>query len=302
MPRATCDVRRALVASGVSRKLPAVAALCVAAALIAGCSDSPSGPDPVPPPPPVQTPNTPPVIDSVTVSEPRIEADQEITVNATVRDAETAVEQLIFAWSADAGSFSGTGPSVKWRAPKEAQTPANYTLRLTVTENYGAQTSTGAQFQHIVNGTSPQVRVHDSPKEIGDMALRFLRYFADSSVSADTALQEFSSSCAGTQAERNDIQDNRRKFEILSSKLNPILARVKSPWARGEATVRCEFTSRRKVCDPTDPPGCRVGAVESVTGNCNLNTVYEQQRWLLCDSTFDGALLASMRGFFGRER
>lgn len=270
--------------------------------VFAGCSDPPSSPGPVPPPPPVQTPNNPPVIDAITVSESRIEADQEITVTATVRDAETAVDQLTFAWSADAGSFSGSGPSVKWRAPKERQTPLNYTLRLTVTENYGAQTSTGAQSQHIVNGTSPQVRVHDSLKEIGDMALRFLRSFADSAVSADTAIQEFSDSCAGKQAEKEDIQDNRRDFDILSSQLNLSTARVRSAWSRGEATVRCAFTSRRKYCGPDAPRGCRVGAIESVAGNCNLNTVYEQQRWLLCDSTFDGTLLSSMRGFFGRER
>ena len=32
-------------------------------------------------------------------------------------DAETPVSDLTFEWTADAGTFTGTGSSVKWKAP-----------------------------------------------------------------------------------------------------------------------------------------------------------------------------------------
>ena len=301
VPRATCEVRRATC--GVPRAACDVlrATCLVTVVLAAACGDSPSGPGPIVNPPPPPTPNAPPVIDTVTVSASRVEADTEVTVTAAVRDAETPLEQLAYEWKADAGTFTGTGASVRWRAPKGTQTPATYLLTLTVTETYGSPTSAGVRPQHSVTASSPEVRVHDSPREIGDMALRFLRLFANSSVSPDTALQEFSDSCSGKRAEKADLEDNRRDFDILSSSLNLTNARVSIPWARGDATVRCAFSSRRKFCPADAPPNCRVGTIESVEGNCNLTTVYEQQRWLLCDSTFQGQLLPSMRGFFGRS-
>ena len=271
----------------------------VVMAMTAACGDSPVKPGPIVPPPPA---NNPPTVESITLSSTRIEADTDISVAATVRDTETPVEQLAYAWSADAGTFSGTGAAVRWRAPKEAATPAEYTLRLAVTETYGSTSSTGTRPQHVINATSAAVRVHDSPKEIGEMALRFLRLFASSTVGSDLALQEFSDSCSGKRAEKSDIDDNRRDFTILSSSLTLSSARVTSPWSRGDARVRCSFSSRRVNCPAGSPSTCRVGATESVAGDCNLTAVYEQQRWLLCDSTFSGTLLPATYGFFGRPR
>ena len=43
------------------------------------------------------------------------EVDNEITLSASVKDDETPVDQLSFAWKADAGSITGDGASVKWR-------------------------------------------------------------------------------------------------------------------------------------------------------------------------------------------
>ena len=291
--RAGCDLRRAWRwGNGV--------AVGAALALVAGaCGDSPTKPDPPPPPPPVV--NTAPVIDSVTVSATRVEADTDVTVTAAVRDVETPIDQLAFSWAADAGTFTGTGATVRWRVPKGNATPADQVLRLTVTETYGPVSSTGTRSTHAVNATSPAVRVHDSTREIGDMALRFLKLFATSTVGSDIALQEFSDSCNGKRAEKSDIDDNRRDFTILSSTLNLTSARVTTVWARGDATVRCGFSSRRQFCPPGSPASCRVGAIESVEGNCNLSAVYEQQRWLLCDSTFQGSTVSSY-GFFGRNR
>jgi hypothetical protein len=281
------DQRRADV-----RRWPAVLLLLFATA----CGGSPLDPDPPPPPPPPPPPapvNVVPIIDSITISAERVEADGEITVTAAVRDSETAIDQLRLEWSASAGTFTGSGLSVRWRAPKGPATPADYVLTLTVTEMYGSGQ------QHIVRGTSSSVRVHDSPVELRDMAMRFLNDFANSSVSADVAVREFADSCPGKRDEQDQIADNRRKYTIQSAQLTRPEVRVKSP-TTGEVRVRCEFRSTIKNCRPSDGPGCKVGALEHVLGDCDLSTVYEQRRWWLCTSHFNnGVLLPSMRPFRG---
>ena len=286
--RAQCHVRRALTCN--------VRWVVLIALVATACGDSPAKPGPIVPPV-----NNPPVVDSITLSATRIEADTEISVTAAVRDTETPVDQLAYAWAADAGTFSGTGASVTWRPPRGSASTTEYTLRLTVTEIYGTASATGTRPQHVVNATSAAVRVHDSPVEIGAMAVRFLQMFATSTVGSDFALQEFSDSCSGKRAEKVDIDDNRRDFSILSSSLALTSARVTAPWSRGDAKVRCAFTSRRLNCPPGSPASCRVGTIESVAGDCNLTAVYEQQRWFLCESTFSGSLLPAY-GFFGRNR
>ena len=64
---------------------------------------------------------------------------------------------------------------VKWRAPKGATTPADYIIRLTVTETYGPSNASGGLQQNIANGTSPVIRLHDSPKELGDSGVGLSR-------------------------------------------------------------------------------------------------------------------------------
>jgi hypothetical protein len=271
-------------------------------AVLTACGDSPTEPGPIQQPPPQQTPNNqPPVIESISVGAQRVEADTDVTVTAVVRDAETPVTELAFNWSADIGAFTGSGPSVTWRVPKGGTTPTEQSIRLALVETYGAAGQGGARPQHSVSGTSPTVRVHDSPKELGELALRFLNDFANSSVAPDAAVREFSDSCQGKRDERDDIADNRRDYQVLSSRLNLSSARVTAPWSRGEMSVRCEFSSQIKNCPAGAPSHCRVGAVERVEGNCSMTTVYEQQRWMLCESRFDGQLLPVMRRFFGRQ-
>jgi hypothetical protein len=297
MFRVMTTTRRSLV----RRSLPT---LLVAAIGLAACgSDTPNQPSPNPQPNPQPQPNNqPPVIDSIAVSTERTEADTDVTVTAVVRDAETPVNQLTFNWSADIGAFAGSGPSVTWRVPKGGETPTNQALRLSVVETYGTATGGGARPQHSVAGTSPVVRVHDSPKELGELAMRFLTDFANSSVPADTAVREFSDTCQGKRDERNDIEDNRNDFEVLSSRLTLSNAQVMVPWSEGRMTVRCEFSSRVKRCPPGSPSSCRVGNIDRVEGDCNMTAIYEQQRWMLCTSTFAGRLLPVMRGFFGHDR
>jgi hypothetical protein len=272
----------------------------VCGVIVAACGGSPGGPGPIPPPP-VVPPNPPPVVESVTASTPRAEVEEEITLTAAVRDAETPVAQLRFEWKAEAGTFTGEGASVTWRVPKGSATPKDYTVSLTVTETYGVPDASGGRPTNVVTGTSPAVRVHDSPRELAELAMRFLEDFARSHVPASTATREFTDSCNGKAEEQQDIEANRVKFEILSSSLSVKQVGVSSDRQSANMTVACSFTSRRVKCLSDDPPSCRVGDVGPATGDCLLSGRYEQARWWLCTSNFRGALTGSLRGFTGRQ-
>jgi hypothetical protein len=274
-------------------------AMC-AVALSACNGDSPTNPGQQPPPPAV---NQAPVIDSVSSDVQRAEVGTEVIFTATVRDAETPVNELIFEWATDGGTFSGAGSSISWRPPDNATTPADFVIRLTVREQYGTAPAGGQRPEHRVTATSNSVRVHNSPKELGDMALRFLMDFANSSVSPDTCVQEFSNSCPGKAVERSQIQDNRRDYDILSSSLRLREVVVSQDRMSARMRVNCAFTSRVKACVPGNSvPGCAVGATERVEGDCNTTGVYEQGRWWLCDSTFDDAQrLPLRRGFWSHH-
>ena len=60
-----------------------------------------------------------------------------IDVSATVRDTETSLDELVYQWSATAGTFTGSGRNVTWTAPDAATTPGSVTITLKVIENYG---------------------------------------------------------------------------------------------------------------------------------------------------------------------
>jgi hypothetical protein len=258
----------------------------------ASCGSSPTSPGPGGSiAPPVTAVNTPPVVDAIAVSASRAEVDTDVTLTATVRDAETPVTQLRYEWRADTGTFTGEGASVKWRAPKGATTPADHTIRLTVTETYG-----GSQ-QNVVNATSPVIRLHDSPKELGDLSLSFLGDFANSSVSPSTCVRDFSDSCRGKADEKSDIEFNREHFVITGSSLRLQNVNIAPAGLTASMSVACRFTSRIVRCEPGSV-GCSVGAVGTVAGDCRLTGVYEQQRWWLCTSNFDGAPAPGFRSFF----
>ena len=118
----------------------------------------------------------PPVIASIVArgarpNEPQNFADvgEEITVTATVTDPDTPSEQLVFHWTADTGTFTDSGATVKWRAPTDATAPAAITLSLSVADNTGNSAT-----------SSTTISLHDSVKEIGDLAREFLLDFSDS--------------------------------------------------------------------------------------------------------------------------
>jgi hypothetical protein len=277
--------------SGAVRLLPS-AVLALAVAGSASCGSSPTSPGPGGAiAPPVTAVNTPPIVETIVVSASRAEVETDVTLTATVRDDETPVGQLKYAWKAEVGTFAGEGASVKWRAPKGAPTPADYAVRLTVTETYG-----GSQ-QNVVNATSPPIRLHDSPKELGDLSLTFLGDFANSSVSPSTCVRDFSDSCRGKAEEKSDIEFNREHFVITGSSLRLQNVNVALTGLTASMSVACRFTSRIIKCEP-GTAGCSVGAVGTVAGDCRLTGVYEQQRWWLCASNFDGAQVPGFRSFF----
>lgn len=247
-------------------------------------------------------PNTPPTVKSIVPSDTRAEVGTPITLTATVEDAETPVANLTYTWSAPTGTFGGNGAVVTWTPGADAQTPADITVTLTVTETY---TSGSAQLTNTATGTV-SVHVNNSPKELADLSLRFLGYFANSQVSPDTCVGEFSPSCNGRKDEFSDITGNRHDFLILASTLRTTGIDPAAPKAKTTVHTFCAFTSRVITSSPVtcSAADCPFNAVQSVQGDCYTTNVYEQGRWWLCESHFNGkkALTAFERAFFGIKK
>ena len=279
---------------------------CAAALVIAACGGSGVSPSPNPggggvPPPPVT--NTAPQIKSVTASDTRVETGTPITVTAVVEDAETPVANLTYTWTADTGTFSGTGPVVTWVAGADAKTPGDFVLTLTVTERYTSGSLT-IENKTISNTT---VHVNNSPKELAELSLRFLGDFATSSVSPEKCVSEFSDSCRGKKDEFEDITDNRHDFLILSSNLKHTSLQIAASRTAATVHTACAFTSRVITTSPqsggcrADPASCKFGAIQNADGDCWTTNVYERGRWWICESHYTGknAVTAFERAFFG---
>jgi hypothetical protein len=291
-----CSVRQ--------RSAGAFVAGVLCASILHACGGAPNAPGWTPTPP-VTSPgvatgsNEPPVIEAINLGSDHTEIDGEVAVTAVVRDSETPIDLLQFEWKAEAGTFSGDGASVKWRAPHDIATPADYILTLTVIETYGAPDAAGVRPQNVTTASSQSIRVHNSPKELGDLSIRFLSDFANSSIPAATCVRDFTDSCRGKAEELGDIEANRINFEIISSSLNLRSVSVDSNGLAANMTVACSFTSKIKQC-PSGETTCVVGSIGTARGDCLLTGRYEQKRWWLCDSHFLGQLGGAMRAFFGR--
>jgi hypothetical protein len=268
--------------------------------IAAGCGGPGPQPSPQPPPPPPVN-NTAPQIRSLAASDLRAEVDVPITLTATVEDAETPVANLTYAWTADVGTFSGTGPTVTWVAGQNATTPADVVLTLTVTERY---TSGSTQAENKVTSTT-SVRLNNSPKELREMSIRFLTDFANSRISPEQCVSEFTDSCANGKAdELFDVRRNRHDYEIIASSLRHTSLSIAQNRLTATVNTACSFTSRVITNQIQDPgcQNCKLGDVGTASGNCVTTSVYERGRWWLCTSTYGsttGALTAWERAFFG---
>lgn len=229
----------------------------------------------------IPVPNEPPVIKSMAAKgrragQPANFADrgERIQISAVVEDAETAPAQLTFEWKACGGTFTGTGAQVEWEAPTDGPAPRPCTIDLTVVDG-----------PHRVTG-SMTVRVHDSVKEVGDLALEFLTEFADSSIAPATILRNFSDVCAGKADELADVTRNRQMYTMNSHSYGAPTVDV----AFGGV---CAFRARRADACVSVPVEWRAtfkatGRPEITVGTSYLTAIYDASRWWLCDSDFDG--------------
>jgi hypothetical protein len=262
-----------------------VAGLACIAALSLRCG-SPAKPTPDPPPP-----NAPPVIRSLIASSARTELLGIVNLSATVEDQESAPDRLRFEWSAAGGTFSGTGASVQWQAPGSATTPANYQLALTIVEPYQALNATGqiVTQEHRIS-SQVAVRVHDSPKELGDMGLRFLGFFANSMLSPQQCVVDFSDNCRGKASEIADIEQNRRHLRILTHTPGTPRVNYTSGSDVAEVTIRVTILDQVVNCvgwPPAWGPCVPNRVNDPVTFDARLPSVYENGRWWICESRAD---------------
>jgi hypothetical protein len=250
------------------------------------CGDSTTKPSPVTPPAVVEPPpvvrNDAPIIASMTVSNPRVEADQAVVATAFVSDAETPLDQLTYQWSGAPvnGTFTGSGPIATWRAPRQQTTPDLYTLKLLITEKY---TSAGQPKENSVSSTV-QVHYNDSPKEITTISMRFLtELFPTYTIPAQQAVADFSDSCSEKASEYNDVANNRNNFQILSGTYTNVSVTPNADRTFADVSGTCVFKDI-----PKDLKNPNAGKTETVTGICRLTAIYENWKWWLCSSHFEG--------------
>jgi hypothetical protein len=280
------------------------------AALIAACGGSaPVTPTPTPPggsttaPPPA---NNPPAITAIAVqgtrpNEPSGFADlgESIPVAAAVHDDETPVDQLEYQWSATAGTFSGTGSSVVWQAPAAAATPADVTITLKVVEHFGFPGVPPA-FSNEVTGTAT-VSLHDSKKEVGDMARQFLLDFSDSTIrDVSYVMRNFDPSCGGTAQESQQVSDNRRKFNIVRSDIGQ--SSVAIPFGNAFCPIPSPRVQRGDACSTTPvhwESTVLVDGHHQIAEGTDLVAAYYRpalKAWKLCDSQFIGTCTDATAG------
>ena len=261
--------------------------------------------------------NDPPVIAAITVqgtrpNEPPSFADlsEDVVVTATVQD-ESPIVGLTFEWTADSGTVTGTGASVRWRAPADSgqRIPFTAQLTLTVIERYVGADTNGqpADREHRVARTT-SVSVHNSTKEVGDMAREFLLDFSDSLKPAVFVVRNFSKSprCEKERdGEFDDVEKNRKFYRIDSSTI-------------GGATVNFQFAGKPCSYIPVDGDGCAAvhaawqstclitnpeciaGEKPRSAGTDFVTASYEQSQWKLCSSYFRGDPGVTLRPLFIR--
>jgi hypothetical protein len=218
-------------------------------------------------------------------------------VSASVRDDETAADQLEYQWGASAGAFEGSGARVTWVAPDTApQTPVVVTITLRVVERYGA----GGIFQHQVTGTHT-VSLHDSEGEVGVMSRRFLTEFSKPQTNQDwkDVMRDFD--FTGTvcpnpelvEAEKNDVIRHYTNFVMVAFKIDPAKVTVNFGWT---CTVPNRTPRQGDACavvpvfwESTDKRDS--GRPVTVTGTDYISAAYSraESRWWLCSSDFRAA-------------
>ncbi len=244
---------------------------------------------------PAASTNLPPTIGGISSRSARAgvpsrfaDLDESITVTATVSDPETPADALKYEWTAEAGAFSGTGREVTWRAPAQASTPGEVRLSLTVVETYQTVNAQGLPVTAENRVSSAvQVRLHASAKEVRDLAVEFLVDFSQQRLTPEQIVRGFTESCRGKADELEDVRKNQREFTITSFSVEPNppveIAFGSVCRNRGRTGDACSYVPVR--WQSTDKANGRT--VVSV-GTDQVNAVYLDNRWRLCDSDFIG--------------
>lgn len=257
---------------------------------------------------PQQSTNAPPVIGTITAKgtkprEPAQFADlgETINVSATVTDAETPVPQLTLAWTAtignDAvGSFEGSGTSVTWTAPVAfSGTPSTVRFTLKVTERYQTTDDSGLPVtRENVAEKSRDLRLHDSIKEVSDLAYNFLLAFSQQRP-VDEVMKDFTTSCGEAAEERSDVICNRQDGRIMAYGLGtpqttvPFTGSCPFRNRRGDACAQVSATWTTRIssnpCHPDLLP--YAGKENEVVGTDQVTAVLENDQWKLCASDWN---------------
>ncbi len=168
--------------------------------------------------------------------------DEEIAVTAAVDDPDTPADRLTFEWKADEGTINGSGATVTWRAPADAATPKSVTLTVNVSDP-GSNRTTGT-----VN-----VSLHNSTKEVGDLARQFLLDFSDSKNDRRVRRAQFHQESPMRGRSRRGVQRDRRESEDLPDRR--IRRLVLLPSTSSSPSLPCSYR-------PRDGDACAVGAVQ----------------------------------------
>jgi hypothetical protein len=218
-----------------------------------------------------------------------------------VTDAESQISDLKFNWSAAEGTFSGTGSSVIWKAPATIQAPTELMINLEVVETYKSQ---GKSVDNKVTGSAP-LSLHDSVREVGDMARQFLLDFSDSTLTdIPYIMRNFQPDCYGTAAETSQVTDNRRNFRIIEWRVDPATTTISfgglfpfplRPPQRGDARALVRTFWRSTVLRTFED--LTAGQEKIANGIDHVAAFYyrDQKRWRLCDSQYEGSDPSTLR-------
>jgi hypothetical protein len=260
------------------------ALLSLTLVLIACGSESTTGPTPPPPN------NAQPVVTSIFVKGTPSRAPSQyatlgetVNVTATVTDAETPVNQLTYEWSSSVGgTFGGNTPTTTWTAPATlpGTTPVNATLTLTVVERVDATHNNRVMATSVVD-------LHDSPKEVGELAILFLEDFSKQ-LPAETVMRNFTATCPEAAEERSQVEANNATNDVMAYSIDrrhtttvpfggtcPFIGR--NPRGDACAQVAVSWTSKKKS----------TGAVGTNSGIDQVTALLENGRWKLCASDYN---------------
>jgi hypothetical protein len=144
--------------------------------------------------------------------------------------------------------------------------------------------------------------VHDSQTEILGMGEDFLTLFSNSSVPTSQVLHNFSTSCAGRDAEASDTNGNRAKYvedfpKFRITRHMPVLIQFGG---------RCQFNEPGDACSAFDvhweatyikaDATHYVGEHETTDGTDYVSAVLENNQWRLCSSRFSGTVTNPLTG------